>query len=224
MYWQFQGQNLLKVKSTSDIFPWVSTDETEYYFDINQPISVNSCFVYVDFQNELNREVIEIHRISLWWTRLHYYQYNREDCTKTHEIDSFVQINAVSQYFNTAMNNIDTLWRTRKTKNPWNKVIVMWGIVEDLDSQVINVWDKVLTLNEWANYVYYDYNSNEFAISATIPTEYDVVSLVTVTAGDVTNIQDLRAFKVRLKNWNVLKLFTESWWKLYRNWKEIVLL
>jgi hypothetical protein len=49
---------------------------------------------------------------------MYFYQYNRENCTKTHEVDDFIQINAVAQYFDSAMQNIDTLGWTRKMGNP----------------------------------------------------------------------------------------------------------
>jgi hypothetical protein len=60
------------------------------------------------------------------------------------------------------------------------------------------------------NYIYYDHIANEFAVSSTQPTEYDLMSKVTVVGSDITSITDMRAFKVRLKNGAVLSKFTES--------------
>lgn len=214
MLWQYQGQNLFKTKTSSDILPWVSTDTAEYYFDIVEWVNAQSCFVYLDYQDLTNRETIEIHRTENNGTRLYFYQYRREYPNKTHEQPAFCQINTTAQYINTLMDNVDTFWRTRKMMNPWNKVRIYWGKAEDLASQYINVWDKEITCSDWDNYIYYDHINNEFTKSATIPTEFDLMSKVVVVSWNITSVVDMRAFKVRLKNGTVLKELTDVWGNL----------
>jgi len=221
MLWQYQWENLFKTKLSSDILPWVSTDLTEYFFDIVEGTTAKSCFVSLDFGNTGNSEVIEVHRTAMDWTRLYYYQYNREFPDRTHEVNSFCQINSVAQYVNTIMNNIDTFWRTRKMVNPGLKVRVYGGIVEDLWIQNIVVVDQVMDMVAWDNYIYYDYVNNVFAKIDIIPTEFDVVSKVTVVWTDITVVEDLRAIKVRLKNWTVLSKLSEVLGKLQYDWSNV---
>lgn len=218
MFNPIQWQDWYKVKLASIILPWVATDEAEYYFDVTEAVSVEQFVVYIDFQDATKKDVIEIHRTSLWWTRFHYYQYNRSNPTVRHWIEAFCQINSMAAYWNILSKNVDAFWRIRKLTNPWKKVKIYWWKVTIFWTTIVTASDKVLDLSEWDNYIYYDYNANDFLFSPTQPSWYDIMWLVVVTSWNITNITDYRSFNIDLKNSSTLNKLSEIGWMLAFNW------
>lgn len=235
MFNPIQWQDWYKVKLSSIVLPGVATDEIEYYFDVTEPVSVEQFVVYIDFQDIIKKDIIEIHRTSLWWTRLHYYQYNRSNPTVRHWVDAFVQINSMAAYWNILSKNVDSFWWIRKLINPWLKIKVYWWRISHPVLWDYDIQSSIITLSDnTTSYIYFNDDNSQFEISGTEPSAYFVLWIITTLSWDITNISDNRAnyilnwipasitesqrdALVWIRNW-VIIFNTTSWLLQYYAW------
>lgn len=212
MYKRLQGENLYRIRLSSDLLAIGSWDPLEVFeLEVTQEPVNSMGWIYVNFTDNIKRDKIFFHEKN--WTTLRYRRNARSNPTQDHEENDFVQINDVAEWINFTFTNLDDFWMV---EDMWdNNAQIYWGNIDFWSNSIESISDSAITaLTDWTHIAVFDYSDSTLKFVDTYDNEIHLIlSTVTVSGWDITNIEDNRHTYV-FKNRYILDRLEDQWGNL----------
>lgn len=165
---------------------------------VTTPPSVNSWWIFVQFEDQSLRDLIFYHeRVG---NVLRYYRKNRDllgngAINETHPKGSSVRMNDVGEWMNYISSNVEDFWYIER-RGEGNNAIKVYGWKVAFNNTTKNVADKVFTwIADWAKAVMFDFNAEDFVIvlQSDVSTINGIlIANLQVTSNNIVSLDDMR--------------------------------